>query len=104
MTRQEKPDWKELELELGVIIKLLGRIAFNEQDVKRIVTFKKGNKAKDYIRGYNECDGKKSLQELAKIIGVSPSTLSPILKSWEEEGIVYRTLDGKYKRVFKKLR
>lgn len=83
-----------------IIIKLLARAAFRPEEVERIVTFKKGNKAKKYIDGYNACDGGRSLKNIASIIGVTSATLSPILKNWEEIGIIFKTKEGKYKKIF----
>jgi DNA-binding Lrp family transcriptional regulator len=48
-------------------------------------------------------DGEKSLSEIAKVIGVALGTLSPILKEWEELGIIYEVEKpgGKfYKKLF----
>jgi Fic family protein len=85
-----------------IIISLLGRIAFKPEDIKEIVTTKKRNPQK-YIDGYNACDGEHSVAEIAKIVGVKPGTLSPILKEWERIGIVYEVKNngGKfYKKLF----
>ncbi len=84
---------------LEVIIKLIGRSVFTPTDVRNIVTLKKGKKSSNYIKGYNACDGTKTVTELAKIIGVTPATLSPILKYWEEIGIIYKR-KGFYKKIF----
>jgi len=89
-----------------VIISLLGRMAFTEDKVREIVTKKKRADLRDkYIEGYNACDGTKIIKEIAKIIGVDDSTLSPILNEWEDVGIVYEvhTKDARskyYKRIF----
>ena len=91
----------EIDKKLDVIIKLLGRMAYPVPEIRRIVTFKKGSRSFNYIKGYNACDGKNSLTKIALIIGVKPSTLSPILKEWEEVGIIYKTGEGKYKHLFK---
>ena len=73
-----------------VIISLLGRLVFNEDKVIELVTAnKKENLKIKYIEGYNSCDGKKSQTEIAKVVGVSQSTLSPIINEWVELGIVY---------------
>ena len=82
------------------VLKLLGRIAFKPDDIIKIVIFKKGAKSSAYVRGYNACDGKNKLKDIANIIGVQSGTLSPILKQWEEEGIVYKNEDDKYKKLF----
>lgn len=86
-----------------IMIKLLGRIAFKKDGVVSIVTFKKSARAQNYIKGYNACDGNHSVIEIARIVGVKSGTLSPILKQWEEEGIVYTIKKSKgkfYKKIF----
>jgi len=70
-----------------IIISLLGRIAFNKEKVKDIVTYKKRN-PKKYIEGYNACDGNRSVSDISKIVGVSVPTISVILNEWEDVGIV----------------
>lgn len=85
-----------------VIISLLGRIAFTPKKVRDIVTYKKQN-PQNYIKGYNACDGKHSVSDIAKIVGVTPGTISPILAEWEEIGIIYEVEKprGKfYKKLF----
>ena len=101
---------KRLARQNETIIALLGRLAFKGDDVRKIVTFKKKGSPEKYIDGYNACDGSHSLSEVAKIIGVTPGSLSPILKDWEDQGIIFEVenpgLDkqggiGKfYRRVF----
>jgi DNA-binding transcriptional ArsR family regulator len=71
-----------------IIISLIGRIAFTPDKVREIVTAKKRD-PESYVKGYNACDGKHSVSDIAAIVGVSQSTLSPILAEWEELGIVY---------------
>jgi len=85
-----------------IIISLLGRIAFTPDRIREIVTAKKRN-PENYIRGYNACDGKHTLSEIANIVGVTPGTLSPILSEWEEIGIIYEVEKPKgkfYKKIF----
>lgn len=70
------------------IISLLGRVAFKREEVLDIVTRKKQNPQK-YVEGYNACDGKHSVTEIASVIGVKQPTVSPILTEWERLGIIY---------------
>lgn len=86
-------------------LKLLGRIAFgpkSEERIRRIITLGKKGRARNYIRGYNACDGERSLKEIAKIIGVTSSTLSPILQRWANIGIVY-IIEREGRKFYKKL-
>ncbi|MFQ5861872.1 MAG: hypothetical protein ACE5IC_02010 [Candidatus Brocadiales bacterium] len=84
-----------------VIISLLSRQVFGEKKIKELVKAKKKT-PEAYIKGYNACDGEKGLGELAKVIGVTAGTLSPILQDWEEKGIIY-DIGGPGKPLYVKL-
>lgn len=93
---------KKLIKQNEIIISLLGRLVFKPENIRDIVTAKKQN-PQNYINGYNSCDGKHSLSDIAKIVGVTLGTLSPILSEWEEIGIIYEIEKpgGKfYKKLF----
>jgi len=95
-------DSRKIVKQNEIIISLLGRIAFTPDKVKGIVTANKQN-PENYIKGYNSCNGERTLSEIAAIIGVKPGTLSPILSDWEEIGIIYEVEKPKgkfYKRLF----
>jgi hypothetical protein len=81
-------DVETLARQNETVIKLLGRMAFKEDDVKKIVTTKKQNPAK-YIEGYNACDGKHTVSQIAAVVGVKQPTVVPILQQWEEDGIIF---------------
>ncbi|MHA1410207.1 MAG: winged helix-turn-helix domain-containing protein [Candidatus Odinarchaeia archaeon] len=88
-----------------IIISLLGRKIFKEEEIREIIIKNKKNELKDnYVKGYNSCDGSKTITQLSNIIGVSQPTLSGVIKEWEEEGIVYEIYKpgGKYyKKILK---
>jgi hypothetical protein len=95
-------DLKKIIKQNEIIISLLGRIAFDRDEIRKIVTTKKQNPER-YMEGYNACDGNHSLSEIAKIVGVKAGTLSPILAEWEMIGIVREEAKsgGKfYKKLF----
>lgn len=92
---------KKLERQNEIIISLLGRMAFTPEKLLDIVVKKKQN-AQGYIDAYNACDGNHNVNELATITKVDQSTLSPILKDWEELGIIFEVEKGKGK-FYKKL-
>jgi len=78
----------EILVQGDVIIGLLGRVVFPPDILRDIIT--KGKKKPDeYLKGYNACDGTRGVTDLAKIVGVSIGTLSPILQNWKDQGIVY---------------
>jgi len=84
-----------------IIISLLGRIAFNKEEVRKIVTSKKRNPDK-YVEGYNACDGNRSVTDIARIVGVSKPTISIILAEWEDIGIV-REMEKRGGKFYKNL-
>lgn len=95
-------DFVELVRQNEVVIGLLGRIAFTEDRVREIVTSRK-KAPKKYIGGYNACDGNRTVSEIAKVVGVTQQTMSPILKEWENQGLVFaveKTKGKFYKRLF----
>lgn len=92
---------KKLEKQNEIIISLLGRLAFTPDKIRDIVIKKKQNPER-YVNGYNACDGNHNVNELAAIVGVDQSTLSPILREWEELGIIYEA-DKPKGRFYKKL-
>jgi Fic family protein len=83
------------------IIALLGRIAFKEDDLRKIVTRKKKNPGR-YIQGYNTCDGRHTVTQIATVIGVKRPTVVPILQEWEELGII-REVEKPGGKFYKKL-
>jgi Fic family protein len=83
------PGMERLAKQNETIIILLGRMAFKEEDVRRIVTYKKKGDPKKYVRGYNACDGRHTVSEIAAVVGVDQSTATPILQQWEDAGIVF---------------
>lgn len=94
---------KKIEKQNEVVISLLGRIAFTPEKIRDLVTKNKKKNPEKYIDGYNACNGSKNVNELASIIGVDQSTLSPILQEWAELGIIYETEKTKgkfFKRLF----
>lgn len=84
-----------------IIIRLLARIAFSGDEVLEIVTKKKSDPQR-YVEGYNALDGTTSLTDVAKVVRVTPGTLSPILRSWEEKGIVHQ-VEKSGRKFYKKL-
>lgn len=92
---------KKIERQNEIIISLLGRMAFTPETIRDIVVKKKQN-PQGYVDAYNTCDGNHNVNELAAIAGVDQSTLSPVLKEWEELGIVFGLEKGKGK-FYKKL-
>ena len=88
----------------NIIITLIGRRAFTKEEVLSIVTSgKQKTKKQKYVEGYNACDGNHSVSEIAKIIGVTDGTLSPILQGWEDTGIIYPVAGPRAGKFYKKI-
>lgn len=88
----------------NIIIALIGKMAFTKEEVLHIVVSQKQKaKQQDYVKGYNACNGSYSVSEIAKIIGVTDGTLSPILQSWEESGIIYPVTSPRAGKLYKKI-
>lgn len=88
----------------NAMIALIGKMAFTKDEVLNIVvTGKQKLKQQKYIEGYNSCDGNHSVSQVAAIIGVTDSTLSPILRSWEEYGIIYPLSSSRLGKFYKKI-
>lgn len=88
----------------NAIIALLGKMAFKKEEVLRIVTSgKQKAKQEGYVKGYNAFDGEHSVSEIAKIIGVTEGTLSPILQGWEEAGIIYAVIGPRAGKFYRKI-
>jgi Fic family protein len=49
---------------------------------------------------YEQLDGSKTQQQLAKLLGISQATISRSLASWLRAGVVDETAGGKYVRAF----
>jgi len=95
-------EMKKLIKQNEIIISLLGRLAFKPEEVRKIVELRKRN-PQNYVNGYNACNGKHSVSEISRIVGVTQGTLSPILAEWEEKGIIYEVEKPKgkfYKKIF----
>ena len=97
-------EMKKVVRQNEVIISLLGRIAFTPEQVSElVVSRKKDNLKQKYVDGYNALNGRRSLSQIAKIVGVTRQTIAPILLQWEELGIIYEIerAGGKfYKKLF----
>ncbi len=90
-------------IKADIIIELLAGIAIGETKIKDIVTKNKQN-PQAYILGYNACNGKNNVKEIAEIVGVKQPTMTPILKAWEKERIIYKMgteTKPKYKSLIK---
>jgi hypothetical protein len=90
VTRIEEHLLQTLAKQNEVIIMLLARLDNGQTRVRDIVSRGKRDPTA-YLRLYNALDGSISVSDAAKLAGVTPGTVSPILRSWEEQGIIYDT-------------
>ncbi len=84
------------EQQNGMIIALLARSILGVEAIREIVEYrKKGDKRKAYVKAYNALDGTKTNTQVAKVSGVSESTMRGVLEGWEKQGIVFRAEKGR---------
>jgi len=81
---------EKLERQNEVIISLLARNTLGVPAISKIVCSGKRN-PQAYLKVYNSLDGSTGVTELAKAAGVTQPTMSVVLQSWEEQGIIYNT-------------
>jgi len=79
---------EKLERQNAAIIALLARSTIGVPTISKIVSGGKRN-PQAYMKVYNALDGAIGVTELAKLAGVSQPTMSVVLQSWEEQGIIY---------------
>lgn len=105
-SKDPRPELPDEEPSAGVqetMVTLLGRLVFPPDELAKIVMKGKRNPLQ-YIKAYNLCNGEHGVTDIAKEIGVSQGTLSPILADWKDMGIIYKiTKPGGtfYKRLYK---
>ncbi len=85
---------EKLEKQNMAIIKLLGKIAFDKNEIYTIVTHGKRN-PKNYVKVYNALNGEKEINELAKIGNVNRSNITRALQDWQAKGIAFNLGDGR---------
>lgn len=78
----------KLERQNGVIIALLARSTIGVPTITKAVCAGKRN-PEAYRKVYNALNGLSGVTDLAKLAGVSAPTMSVVLQSWEDQGIVY---------------
>ncbi len=71
-----------------LIIALLARLVWKGETLREKITKGKRNPPA-YVHGYNACNGKNTVTEIARIIGVSQPNMTTILKDWEKQELVY---------------
>jgi len=81
---------EKLERQNEAIIGLLARSTLGVPAISKIVRSGKRN-PQAYLKVYNSLDGATGVTELAKIAKVSQPTMSVVLQSWEEQGIIYNS-------------
>ena len=77
---------EEIVSRLDIIISLLARSGFSDEDVRRVIVQGKQNPAR-YIKAYHAMDGSLGVTQLSKIAGVTQSAMSQVIGTWETSGI-----------------
>lgn len=85
----ENETLSKIEKQNDVIISLLGRIAFKEEELKEII-MSNSKKPELLVKVYNFCDGKTGITKIAKKVHISQPSVTNAISRWEEVGIVFR--------------
>jgi hypothetical protein len=70
-----------------VIITLLARLVWTPEKLAEVVTERKKN-PDAYVSVYNALDGVKTGKQLGEIAGVTQQSISAVLQTWMDQGIV----------------
>lgn len=89
---------KKVETQNEIIISLLGRMAFPEDDIKNLIT-SNSKKPDILLKVYNLCDGNTGLTEIARRASISQPSLTGAINKWVEMGIVIKHVN-KSNQVF----
>jgi len=93
----------EITQQNEVMITLLARLVWTPEKLAEIVVAGKRN-PEAYLSVYNALDGKKTGRQLAEIAEVTQHSISAVLQTWQDEGIVLNVgTDSvpKYRRLMK---
>jgi hypothetical protein len=76
-----------------LIISLLGRIVFKNDDLKMLVQ-KGSKKPAQVLAAYNLCDGNTSVTAIARRARIAHPSLSVAITKWERLGVVLKKKRG----------
>lgn len=71
---------------LYALIRLMGRLAFDEDSLRELI----GTKSKKLFDAYNLCDGTKTQQEIAKVAKLDSGNFSRTVQRWIDFGFVFK--------------
>lgn len=79
----------KIERQNEIIISLLGRMTFPEEELKKIIT-SNSKKPDVLLKAYNLCDGNMGLTEIARTVSISQPSITGAINKWEEMGIIVK--------------
>jgi len=80
---------EELIKQNELIISLLGRIAFENDELKTLIV-KGSKKPKQILSAYNLCDGQTTITAIANEVDIAQQSLTEAVKKWDELGIIIK--------------
>jgi DNA-binding MarR family transcriptional regulator len=83
----------EIVKQNDLIISLLGRMAFENDELKALV-IKGSHKPEEILSAYNLCNGQTTITSIAKEVGIAQPSLTEAVKRWEDLGIVIKKSKG----------
>lgn len=84
---------EELIRQNELVISLLGRIAFENDELKVLIQ-KGAKKPAQILSAYNLCDGQTPITDIATKAGIAQSSLTEAVEKWERSGIVFKRMRG----------
>jgi len=76
-----------------LIISLLGRIAFENDTLKNMIT-KGSKKPAQILEAYNLCDGQTTITQIASKVSIAQPSLTVAIDKWERLGIIFKKKSG----------
>jgi DNA-binding MarR family transcriptional regulator len=93
VNRMASPETEEIIRQNELIISLLGRIAFKNDELRELI--QKGSKEPEEILvAYNLCDGQTPITDIAKKAGIAKPSLTVAIEKWEGLGVVFKKMRG----------
>jgi hypothetical protein len=82
---------------LRPLVSLLGRSAFSQDDLFRLVAPKRGKT--NLVKAFNLCDGTRTQADVRKLVKFDRGNFSRIVDRWIEAGILFRLGEGREARL-----
>jgi len=93
VTSMPSEETDEIVRQNELIISLLGRIAFENDELKALIV-KGSKKPAQILKAYNLCDGHTTITKIASRVGIAQPSLTVAIEKWAKLGIIFRRKSG----------